>query len=114
MRCRQCVLQRTDELLLLTQRGGCNVGIALGLGDEGAKVYVTGRSKEDLVSTAKEVTARGGHGIPLVVDHSNAAEIKGLFETIAKNEGQLHLLVNNCYSAAGARDFVMARCPLAV
>ena len=80
---------------------GIGKGIALGLGDEGATVYVTGRTEKDVALTANEVTSRGGRGIPVVVDHSNVDEIKNLFEKIRNEEDRLHLLVNNCYSAAG-------------
>jgi 3-oxoacyl-ACP reductase-like protein len=80
---------------------GIGKGIALGLGDEGATVYVTGRTEKDVVQTANEVTSRGGRGIPVVVDHSKVEEIKGLFDKIRNEGDELHLLVNNCYSAAG-------------
>ena len=80
---------------------GIGKGIALGLGDEGATVYVTGRTEKDVVSTAEEVTSRGGRGIPVIVDHSKVDEIKALFDKIRAEQSELHLLVNNCYSAAG-------------
>lgn len=77
---------------------GVGKGIALGLGEQGATVYVTGRSKVALRKTAEEIDLKGGKGVPLVVDHSKDSEIQGLFKTIEKNEGKLHVLVNNCYS----------------
>mmetsp|Transcript_38056 Transcript_38056/g.76967 ORF Transcript_38056/g.76967 Transcript_38056/m.76967 type:complete len:358 (-) Transcript_38056:36-1109(-) len=77
---------------------GVGKGIALGLGEQGATVYLTGRSKTDLQSAADEVSRKGGRGIPLLVDHSKDAEIQGLFKQIQKEEGKLHVLVNNCYS----------------
>ena len=80
---------------------GIGKGIALGLGDEGATVYVTGRTEKDVLQTAKEVTSRGGQGIAVVVDHSKVEEINDLFDKIRKEQSELHLLVNNCYSAAG-------------
>lgn len=54
-------------------------GIALQLGEAGATVYVTGRSSrqnqqtgrpETIEETAEMVTARGGVGISVQVDHS--------------------------------------------
>jgi hypothetical protein len=80
---------------------GIGKGIALGLGDEGATVYVTGRTEKDVLQTANEVTSRGGRGIPVIVDHSKVEEIQALFDRIRKEQSELHLLVNNCYSAAG-------------
>eukprot|EP00281_Chroomonas_sp_CCMP1168_P018834 CAMPEP_0206230410 /NCGR_PEP_ID=MMETSP0047_2-20121206/10247_1 /ASSEMBLY_ACC=CAM_ASM_000192 /TAXON_ID=195065 /ORGANISM="Chroomonas mesostigmatica_cf, Strain CCMP1168" /LENGTH=374 /DNA_ID=CAMNT_0053653837 /DNA_START=32 /DNA_END=1156 /DNA_ORIENTATION=+ len=78
---------------------GIGRGIALGLGEKGATVYVTGRSEDAIRATADEVTARGGRGVPVVCDHSNDEAIKGLFEKIEKEEGKLNILVNNCFSA---------------
>ena len=80
---------------------GIGRGIALGLGEQGATVYVTGRTQKDIEKTSEEVTLRGGRGIPVVVDHSKIEEIKKLFDRIKSEQTELHLLVNNCYSAAG-------------
>ena len=56
---------------------GIGKGIALGLGEAGATVYVTGRTVEEgsaplpgtIGSTAEEVTRLGGQGIAVQVDH---------------------------------------------
>ncbi|MCH8289508.1 SDR family NAD(P)-dependent oxidoreductase [Candidatus Poribacteria bacterium] len=86
---------------------GAGRGIALVLGEEGATVYVTGRSvqggptTDDLPGTvdqtAKEVTLRGGEGIPVHCDHTVEAEIKTLFERVKQEQGRLDLLVNNVW-----------------
>lgn len=99
-------------------RGGGR-GIALVLGEEGARVYVTGRSargastRSDLPATniedtAGEVTARGGLGIPVVCDHTVEAEVEALFERVEGERGRLDLLVNNVwggYEKDPAGDF---------
>lgn len=78
---------------------GIGRGIALQLGGEGATVYVTGRSKDKLDSCADEIKKRGGKCIPVVVDHSNDAQVKELFEKVKnENEGRLDVLVNNAYA----------------
>ena len=47
-----------------------------------------------------EVTQRGGLGIPVYVDQSDDAQVKGLFDRVAQeNNGQLDVLVNNAFSA---------------
>jgi NAD(P)-dependent dehydrogenase (short-subunit alcohol dehydrogenase family) len=88
-------------------RGG-GKGIALVLGEEGATVYVTGRSVRGesttlgrpgtIEDTAVEVTARGGHGIPVRCDHADDAQVEELFERIRVEAGRLDLLVNNAWS----------------
>ena len=66
---------------------GLGRGIALGLGEAGATVYVTGRSTEDsrgelpgtVESTAAEVTRLGGQGVGVRCDHRIDSEVEGLF-----------------------------------
>jgi len=84
---------------------GVGKGIAEGLAEAGATVYVTGRSEsfEDppaprtIQATARRVNELGGHGIPVRVDHGNDAEIKALFERVHREQGRLDILVNNAY-----------------
>jgi NAD(P)-dependent dehydrogenase (short-subunit alcohol dehydrogenase family) len=65
---------------------GVGKGIALGLGEAGATVYVTGRSVEastlpgTVGETAAEVTRLGGRGIALPCDHGDDAAVKAVFE----------------------------------
>jgi NAD(P)-dependent dehydrogenase (short-subunit alcohol dehydrogenase family) len=86
---------------------GAGLGIALVLGEEGATVYVTGRSSrngeptEGLTGTVEEaaeaVTARGGVGIPVRCDHVIDAEVEALFERVRQEQGRLDILVNNVW-----------------
>jgi NAD(P)-dependent dehydrogenase (short-subunit alcohol dehydrogenase family) len=87
---------------------GAGRGIAVMLGEAGATVYVTGRSvrgnlssmgrSETIEETAEMVTARGGIGIPVRVDHTIEAEVKALFERVKQEQdGQLNLLVNDVW-----------------
>jgi NAD(P)-dependent dehydrogenase (short-subunit alcohol dehydrogenase family) len=82
---------------------GVGKGIALALAAEGATVYVTGRTVNadaaplpgTITETAAEVTARGGIGIPVRVDHTDDAQIGTLFARVKAEQGQLDILVNN-------------------
>ncbi|MGG1634856.1 SDR family oxidoreductase [Paenibacillus sp. NRS-1760] len=87
---------------------GAGRGIAVSLGEAGATVYCTGRSirgqasdlnrAETIEETAELVTARGGVGIPVRVDHTVEADVQALFEKINKEQnGQLDVLVNNIW-----------------
>lgn len=86
---------------------GVGRGIALALGEAGAKVYVTGRSvrggdrTEDLPGTiddtAEEVTARGGEGVAVRCDHNDDADTESLFQRITETDGRLDVLVNNAW-----------------
>ncbi len=97
-----------DQVAVVTgaSRGGGRA-IALVLGEAGATVYVTGRSTRavgttenlpgTIDETAEAVTARGGTGIPVRVDHTADAEVKALFDRVRAEQGRLDLLVNNAW-----------------
>lgn len=87
---------------------GVGRGVALALGDAGAKVYVTGRSTRagerteglpgTVEDTAEEVTARGGTGVAVRCDHTVDSDVEALFELIAAEDGRLDVLVNNAWA----------------
>ncbi|MFC6884560.1 MULTISPECIES: SDR family oxidoreductase [Actinomadura] len=86
---------------------GAGRGIATELGAAGATVYVTGRStqgrrsemdrSETIEETAELVTAAGGTGIPVQVDHLNPDQVRALVERIDAEHGRLDVLVNNIW-----------------
>jgi NAD(P)-dependent dehydrogenase (short-subunit alcohol dehydrogenase family) len=89
-------------------RGGGR-GIAVALGEAGATVYATGRSTreqrsevdrpETIEETAELVTAAGGDGIAVAVDHLDSAQVHGLVERIDSEHGRLDVLVNDIWGA---------------
>jgi NAD(P)-dependent dehydrogenase (short-subunit alcohol dehydrogenase family) len=82
---------------------GMGKGIALALAEQGATVYVTGRTVTPgtaplpgtVGETAAECDARGGKGIAVQVDHKDDAQIAALFERVEREQGRLDILVNN-------------------
>ena len=92
---------------------GLGKGIAIGLGEAGATVYVTGRSlhnsdsSDDISGSLSETQAAvesvGGVCIPVQVDHSDDEQVRLLFERIQdEQDGHLDVLVNNVYSGVQA------------
>ncbi|MER9844748.1 SDR family oxidoreductase [Mesorhizobium australicum] len=93
----------------LVARGtrGAGRGIAIELGAAGATVYVTGRSTrgqpseyarpETIEKTAELVTANGGRGIAVRVDHLIADDVRGLVGRIRAEQGRLDILVNDIW-----------------
>jgi len=89
-------------------RGGGR-GIAVGLGEAGATVYLTGRSTraqrseidrpETIEETAELVTAAGGEGIAVAVDHLDPAQVRALIERIDAEHGRLDVLVNDVWGS---------------
>jgi NAD(P)-dependent dehydrogenase (short-subunit alcohol dehydrogenase family) len=86
---------------------GAGRGIAVELGAAGATVYATGRTTrrqqselarpETIEETAELVTAAGGKGIGLQVDHLVPDEVRGLVERIRAEQGHLDILVNDIW-----------------
>ncbi len=82
---------------------GAGRGIAVALGMHGCTVYVTGRSEKPgdaslpgtIHETAESVTAAGGKGIAVRVDHAQDEQIRALFERVRHDQGRLDILVNN-------------------
>jgi NAD(P)-dependent dehydrogenase (short-subunit alcohol dehydrogenase family) len=93
---------------------GAGAGIAHALGSRGCIVYVTGRTRagaENAASgtiddVAQRVTAAGGMGIPVGVDHGDDDQVRALFDQIGHERGRVDILVNN---AAIIRDEMMGR-----
>ncbi len=85
---------------------GIGKGIALALADEGATVYVTGRTVTPgshplpgtVGETAAEVDRRGGKGFAVQVDHAQDDQVQALFEQVRREQGRLDLLVNNAFA----------------
>ncbi|HZQ10007.1 MAG TPA: SDR family oxidoreductase [Anaerolineae bacterium] len=96
---------------------GAGRGIAVTLGEAGATVYCTGRSTrqnskpraknappfelegrpETIDETAEMVTAGGGIGIPVRVDHTQVNEVQALFQRVQSEQGRLDILVNDVW-----------------
>jgi NAD(P)-dependent dehydrogenase (short-subunit alcohol dehydrogenase family) len=88
---------------------GAGRGIARMLGEAGATVSCTGRSSrtrpnlsehvhagrpETIEETAEMVTAAGGTGMPVRVDHTNDEEVAALFDQVRREHNRLDVLAN--------------------
>jgi NAD(P)-dependent dehydrogenase (short-subunit alcohol dehydrogenase family) len=86
---------------------GAGRGIAVELGAAGATVYVTGRTTRDhqseyarpetIEETAELVSASGGKGIAVQVDHLVGDQVRGLIDRIRAEQGRLDILVNDLW-----------------
>jgi NAD(P)-dependent dehydrogenase (short-subunit alcohol dehydrogenase family) len=88
---------------------GAGRGIAVGLGAAGATVYCTGRTTrtsrsemdrpETIEETAALVDEAGGRGIAVRVDHLVPEQVRELVARIEREQGALHILVNDIFGA---------------
>ncbi|MFA1550372.1 SDR family oxidoreductase [Actinomadura chokoriensis] len=94
---------------------GAGRGIAAELGAAGATVYVTGRSTrsqrsemdrpETIQDTADLVTAAGGEGIAVQVDHLDPGQVAALVRRIDGERGRLDVLVNDIWGSDRLFEF---------
>jgi NAD(P)-dependent dehydrogenase (short-subunit alcohol dehydrogenase family) len=90
---------------------GAGRGIAAALGEAGATVFCTGRSSrnrvlqsdydrpETIEETAELVTALGGTGIPVAVDHLDSGQVARLADRIGESQDHIDILVNDIWGA---------------
>jgi NAD(P)-dependent dehydrogenase (short-subunit alcohol dehydrogenase family) len=88
---------------------GAGRGTAVALGEAGATVYCTGRSTtagthvtdyqrpETIEESAELVTAAGGEGIAVAVDHLEVDQVEDLARRIDVEQGRLDVLVNDIW-----------------
>jgi NAD(P)-dependent dehydrogenase (short-subunit alcohol dehydrogenase family) len=98
---------------------GAGRGTAVALGEAGATVYCTGRSTlgrrsdynrpEILEETAELVTAAGGKGTAVAVDHRDPAQVEALIRQIDADQGRLDILVNDIW---GGEDLIQWNTPV--
>jgi len=94
---------------------GAGRGIAVELGAAQATVYVTGRTTRDQQSeyarpetieeTGELVTAAGGKGIAVQVDHLIADQVRALVDRIRKEQGRLDVLVNDVWGGENLKEW---------
>ncbi|MFI7188304.1 SDR family NAD(P)-dependent oxidoreductase [Nocardia nova] len=85
---------------------GIGKGIALALAEQGATVYVTGRTRTPgshplpgtVGATAAACDDRGGTGVAVAVDHGDDEQVAALFARVRMEQGRLDILVNNAFS----------------
>jgi len=94
---------------------GAGRGIAVELGAAGAIVYVTGRTTrthqseyaraETIEETAALVSAAGGTGIAVQVDHLIADQVEKLVARIRAEQGRLDILVNDVWGGETLKEW---------
>jgi len=94
----------TERVAVVTGASrGAGRGIAEALGAAGYTVFVTGRTERageaalpgTIHDAAAAVTAAGGRGVAVRVDHADDAAVASLFARVRDEAGRLDVLVNN-------------------
>ena len=84
------------KVAIITGAGrGIGRSIALAMARDGAKIAVTGRTKERRDKVAKEIIADGGDARPFVLDVTKDEEVFIAVQQVLETWGQIDILVNS-------------------
>ena len=86
----------TDKVAIVTGGSrGLGKEIATGLGEAGAKVAITARREQELMSTNQELESMGIECLPIVADVSEVGDVKRTLARTLERWGKVDILVNN-------------------
>lgn len=74
---------------------GMGETIAKVFAEEGAKLVLTARNKEQLDKVVAEINAKGGCAVGVAADIKSTADTQNVFKTVVETYGTLDILVNN-------------------
>ncbi|QNH63644.1 SDR family oxidoreductase [Hymenobacter sediminicola] len=91
------VLRLRNQIALVTGgSSGIGAGVAKAIAAAGAVVYVNySHSADEAAAVVKEITDSGGQATAVQADVSKEADVQRMFQQILKEQGTLHILVNN-------------------
>jgi 3-oxoacyl-[acyl-carrier protein] reductase len=101
-------MRLTDRVAVVT---GASRGIGRGIAhrlavEEGARVAITARGAEALLSVAREIEQAGGRVLAMPGDAGSAADVDALFERVLSSWGRVDVLVNNAAWASPQAHFL--------
>ncbi len=86
----------TGRIALVTGgNGGIGLGMARGLGEAGATVWIVGRNAAKSEAAVAQLRADGIRCETLAADVADEAEVAALFAEVSARHGRLDILVNN-------------------
>lgn len=85
-----------NKIAIVTGAGqGIGRGVALRLGQEGARVVVAEYNPDTAAAVAGEIEAGGGEALAFRVDISDVAAVRRMVDEVAASFGRIDILVNN-------------------
>lgn len=92
----------SGKVAIITGGGtGIGQGVALMLSGEGCRVVLSGRRKAPLEEVLKKINAKGGEGLVVEGDVSEASDVDRLVRAAQETFGQIDILVNNAGIGGG-------------
>lgn len=94
---------RSKVAIVTGSSRGIGQAIALGLADEGCKVVVTARNREELERVADEVRERGAKALAVQADVTVSSEVERVVQETLGAFGRIDILVNNVGGSRGGQ-----------
>jgi NAD(P)-dependent dehydrogenase (short-subunit alcohol dehydrogenase family) len=92
----------SGKVAIITGGGtGIGQGVALMLSGEGCRVVLSGRRKAPLEEVLGKINAKGGEGLVVEGDVSEASDVDRLVRAAQETFGQIDILVNNAGIGGG-------------
>jgi NAD(P)-dependent dehydrogenase (short-subunit alcohol dehydrogenase family) len=86
----------SDQIALITGAGrGIGRAIAKRFAQEGAAVFLTARTKDELAATAEEISQGGGRAAYAIADLAQESACRAVFQKAVAEFGRVDILVNN-------------------
>jgi NADP-dependent 3-hydroxy acid dehydrogenase YdfG len=84
---------------------GIGQAAAIALAKEGASVVLTGRRRDALEDTARQIEAAGGKAVVQPADVADATQVSAVVEAITAQSGRCDVLVNNAGANVAERKW---------
>lgn len=88
------MLLKGKNAIIYGAGGSIGGAVARALAQEGAKVFLTGRTAEKLKAVEKDIIANGGNAETAMVDALDEKQVNDFTKTIAEKEGSLDISFN--------------------
>lgn len=90
------IMKLQEKVSIVTGSGrGIGKSIALKFAEEGAKVVLISRTKDEIEQTLNEIEKNGGQGFSFQLDVSHFNEVENLIYKVLNDYGKIDILVNN-------------------
>ena len=97
-------MKRLENQVAIVTGGGTGIGrgVALALAEQGVKVVICGRRRDQLEKTIQAIRSAGGEALAVVADISAEMDVEHLLQLTLEAFGKVDILINNAAIDGGS------------